>query len=217
MHDSLAAIHLGRPSLYLDNRLQLYLAISSILNHSSDDLYLARCLLLIKRKFDAAAAPSEAYLEAQIPHALQVNSASTDISLPSAVLYLSLHPLLTNLDMFSHAEIISGLSSRMLLLIITSASIVIDHFTQLNNRNSIISIWLSAERVLIAGAVWVASLIHQKHSAAHNTPSIAATSTLMNPIVKVSSLLASFAARWKAAESYVTAWNVLVDILWQII
>ena len=186
-------------------------------NDGSDEVHVAASLHNIKRKFDTVAAPSEAYLEAQIPLSLRITSFESTISLPSAILYLALHPLLTKLDMCIASEGMSRLSPRIVHLITTSAVVIIDHFTQLNENNLIISMWLGAERVLMGGAVWVSGLLHQKHLSGASPQGMLSTGTALSPVMKITSLLASFAARWKAGSAYMTIWNDVVDLLLQVI
>lgn len=96
---------------------------------------------------------------------------------------------------------------------------MIDHFTKLNQRQMIISLWMAAERVLEAGAVWAAYLMHQRRVSGRGPQGVAAMATdlAFAPIVKVSSLLASFAARWRPGSTYVDNWETLVELLWKMV
>ncbi|KAL2400734.1 hypothetical protein ABEF92_004968 [Exophiala dermatitidis] len=100
-----------------------------------------------------------------------------------------------------------------------SAAVMIDHFTKLNQRQMIISLWMAAERVLEAGAVWAAYLMHQRRVSGRGPQGVAAMATdlAFAPIVKVSSLLASFAARWRPGSTYVDNWETLVELLWKMV
>jgi len=199
--------------------LQLYIQDPSTLSKFSDELHVARCLQKLLCSLTTVPVRDEAFLEAQIPLSLQVTSLGSEISLPSAILYIALHPLLTDSDLFAEQNFMNRPSSRLVHIITTSASVIIDHFTQLNEKNSIISIWVAAERILVAGAVWAAGLMHRKHLSGPGLQGVSnpGTGVTLDPIIKVSSLLASFAARWKAGSSYVTTWNAVVDSIWQTI
>ncbi|KAL2397772.1 hypothetical protein ABEF93_004583 [Exophiala dermatitidis] len=100
-----------------------------------------------------------------------------------------------------------------------SAAVMIDHFTKLNQRQMIISLWMAAERVIEAGAVWAAYLMHKRRVSGRGPQGVAAMATdlAFAPIVKVSSLLASFAARWRPGSTYVDNWETLVELLWKMV
>jgi hypothetical protein len=79
---------------------------------------------------------------------------------------------------------------------------------------------MAAERILESGLVWSIYLIVQRMSAAKTrglTVENMETRTVMEPILKVSSLLASFTGRWKAASIYAEAWEILADLLWKMV
>ncbi|KAJ8103421.1 hypothetical protein POJ06DRAFT_241829 [Lipomyces tetrasporus] len=81
----------------------------------------------------------------------------------------------------------------------------INHFSQLNNYNRIISLWIAAERVLECGSLWAFSLTSLLRMI---------TRVAMSPILKVSNLLASFAARWNGCVAYVDSWETLLGRHW---
>ncbi|EXJ75646.1 uncharacterized protein A1O5_00153 [Cladophialophora psammophila CBS 110553] len=217
--ESLATMHFGRPSLFFDTQIQLHLEDLPTPNLLSDELYIASCLHSIARALTTVPVPTETFLEALIPYPLQVKSLGSEIDLSSATLYTALNPLFTDPDRFAGVGILNMASPRVVHVIAKSASVIIDHFTLLNEKNSIISIWLAAERVLEAGTVWAASLVHQQRWAGPRPQHLSATGTdvALSPIVKVSSLLASFAARWKAGSVYVSTWEIVVESLWKMV
>lgn len=218
--DSLATVHFGRPSLCFDARLQLYFEDVPTPNVLSDELYVTNCLNSISRALNTIPTPTEALLEALIPPALHVTSFDPEIGLISATLYTALGPLLTDPGSIVGVGILTTPSPRLVHVIAKSASVLIDHFTQLNKRNMIISIWVAAELVLKAGAVWAASLMHKQQISGPTVPRhIFATEldVTMGPIIKVSSLLASFAARWNAGSIYVQSWETLVELFWKML
>ncbi|KIW98492.1 uncharacterized protein Z519_00153 [Cladophialophora bantiana CBS 173.52] len=217
--NSLATMHFGRPSLFFDTQIQLHLEGVPAANLLSDELYIASCLHSISRALTTVPVPTETFLEALIPFPLQVMSLGSEINLSSATLYTALNPLFTDPDRFAGGGILNMASPRMAHIIAKSASIIIDHFNLLNEKNSIISIWLAAERVLEAGTVWAASLVHQQRLAGLRPQHLSATGTdvTLGPIVKVSGLLASFAARWKVGSVYVSTWEIVVESLWKMV
>lgn len=183
-----------------------------------DELSILRHWNDIASAFTISPRPSEQFFESLIPLSLQVDLSFSDISIPSATLYLALHPLFTNQGIFSNPTPLNP-PSRLFHVIARSARTLIDHFAQLNENNRIISIWMAAERVLEAGLVWAAYLISQRSSSPtgeHSFLSIG-TGVAMGAILKVSSLLASFAARWKGGSSFVDAWETFVELLWNLI
>lgn len=96
-----------------------------------------------------------------------------------------------------------------------SASALIDHFTVLNNEGKVLSLWLTAGRTLEAGVVWAFYLLRQRTvSSTGQGGGSRVSGEAMNPLLKVSALLASFAARWSAGMAYADAWQTLVDLLW---
>ncbi|KIW38897.1 uncharacterized protein PV06_08722 [Exophiala oligosperma] len=215
--ESLATTHFRRPSLFFDIRLQLYLEDIPTLDLVSDELYVAGCLRSISHALGALTAPNEVFLEGLIPLSLQVTDPSSGIGLASAKLYLALHCLLTNIDTPPESGIFDIPSPRMVHIIAQSASVIIDRFTQLNDNNRIISIWMAAERVLEAGAIWVISLVHQQQSYGQRSQSAAGIRATLSPVVKVSSLLASFAARWTPGSAHLSTWETVVDLLWAMV
>ena len=162
--------------------------------------------------------PDGNVLEQLVPMPLQINSATSTISIHSATLYTALHPLLTKLESSTGGPQLGG-SSRLFHVIPQSASVVIDHFAQLNEEHKIISIWMAAERVLEAGLVWAAYLISQNSTTlpGHRITSIMGTRIAMGPLIKVSTLLASFAARWKSGSVHANSWETLMDQLWDML
>lgn len=223
---SMAARHFGRPSLLLDTQLQRHLEEDVQQNVLSDELHIASCLRRISRTLQTTVPfPSEALLEALIPLPLQVTSPSLEINLSSATLYIALHPLFTDADKHdadpsSGGGIHGTASLRIIQLISKSACVVIDDFVRLNERNMIVSIWFAAERVLEAGTVWAASLVHQRHiidPRLQLLPTRGDPSEALRPVIKVSNLLASFSARWKPGLAYVHVWEAVVELLWKVV
>lgn len=96
---------------------------------------------------------------------------------------------------------------------------MIDYFVQLDKSHKIISIWMAAERVFEAGVIWVAYLSRQRNVTPMREDHITSigTNIAASPILKVSTLLASIAARWKRGLVYVNTWETLVQLLWNIL
>jgi hypothetical protein len=214
------ALHLRRPSQLCELRLKSTIEDISIYDALSSDLNILSCLHNIAQGFTAFPSQSEKYFESLVPLPLQVSSRCSDITLPSATLYTALHPLFTTTsDACSNSRVLSDTSSRLFHVIARSATIVIGHFDNLNQSNSIISIWMAAERVLEAGVIWASFLMSQRHTAPTEEHHFLGMEThiAMRPILKVSTLLASFAARWKDGLAYTNAWETLIELLWNIV
>ena len=160
---------------------------------------------------------SEGDLENLIPVPLLVPAVNSGMSLRSATLYIALHPRVTERSFFN-PRVAGGPPSRLFQVVANSACTLIDHFTRLNEGSRIISIFTASEEVLEAGLVWSTYLFcHQAAiMAGYHLPSRMSTKAMMSPIMRVSVLLASFAARWKHGSAYVRAWEALVELLWNI-
>lgn len=162
--------------------------------------------------------PSAQVFESLIPHCLRVDAAAPQLSVSSATLYIALHPLFTTHDN-SSGGIPLDTSAALFHVISRSASTIIDHFAQLNEDNTIISIWMAADRVLEAGIVWAIYSMSQRGVALVGDHSLLAMGAglVMRPTMKVSTLLMSFAARCKSVSAYVDAWDTLVELLWNML
>ncbi|KAH8819321.1 hypothetical protein F5884DRAFT_9373 [Xylogone sp. PMI_703] len=213
--ESSVALHFRRPSQFCKIRLRATFEDSHTPNTLSNDLKISVHLHNIAHQFTISPRPMEEFFESLIPQSLQVDPMSSDINIISATLYTALHPLFTSSDIYptNHP------SSRLFDIVSRSASAVIDHFARLDKSNKIISIWLAADRVFEAGVVWATYLIRQCHvmSTGKNPITSIRASVIVSPILKVSALLASFAARWRGGSVYVDAWETLVQLLWNIL
>jgi hypothetical protein len=187
-------------------------------NAPLDDLVTAKCLREIANTF-ATTNADELDLEALIPIHLRVPTITSKIDYSSASVYIALHPLITDLSVCTEPLSPSPPSKRIVHVIKMSASVVIDHFTRVNEARSITSISQAAEQVFLAGLVWISGLLYDKHTPpmASNFHHSHSSAQALTPILRVSSLLASFAARWQAGDGFVSAWNIVVDLLWQAI
>jgi hypothetical protein len=80
-----------------------------------------------------------------------------------------------------------------------------------------ISVWMVAERVLEAGAVWGLYLITIKHRSPESNYAGMGMASALKPLQSCSTLLASFAERWKEGSVYVDIWETYLAFLWTII
>ncbi|KAH8895225.1 hypothetical protein GQ53DRAFT_641221 [Thozetella sp. PMI_491] len=101
------------------------------------------------------------------------------------------------------------------LLVACSASRLIDHYSHLNDGNKIISVWMTAESTLQSGAIWATYLLH-RHSTVGRGADME-TRLALGPILKVTRLLSSFAARWKPGHEFEYAWEILVELLLELL
>lgn len=187
-----------------------------------DDLVVLRSVLLIRQQLELRPIPSEHILESLIPVPLQVleappltrartaDTASPLMSVQSASLYIALHPVVITPDVILKGEVESP-PSRLFQLSAAAACVLLNEFTRQNPRHRIVSLWMSAERIIEAGIVWVLYVLAQQH---HQPLDVG---TAMRPILQVSSLLSSFASRWTTGTAYAEAWDMLVDLMWGIL
>ncbi len=156
--------------------------------------------------------PSRTYFENLIPSKLKVTSEDIEIKPQAATIYVSLHPLFTSSpsEIFSNSELDPS-SSELLKAIADSAAIILSNYFQANKDFDIISIWMAAERVLEAGAIWGSYLMYLRSNRIVGTgTSSIRTRHTMGPLQKCSVLLTSFAGRWKEASIYVEVWEIFL-------
>ncbi|KAI1617334.1 hypothetical protein EDD36DRAFT_160891 [Exophiala viscosa] len=215
--ESSAAHYFRRPSPFCTMHLRTLFADSFTTNTRSAELCTLSHLQEIMDIISTSLELSEGNLENLIPITLQVPSVNTGVSLESATLYIALQSRVTELGLLN-PRVVHGPPSRLFQIVANSASTLIDHFIRLNEGNKLISVFMAAERVFEAGLVWSSYLFsHQTAiTAGYQLPSRMSIKVMMNPIMRVSALLASFAARWKHGSAYVRAWEALVELLWNI-
>lgn len=154
------------------------------------------------------------------PHELRLkhDAVPSSMSIASSTLHFALHPLFT-----SKIDSILGdhsveIAADIIQLVANAALAKINIFMQTKRDAKIISIWLTAEQVLEAGAVWAVYLIILRRTQTFQggLASIG-TSAAMNPLTKCSALLSSFAERWKEGTIYVEVWENFLSLLWGVI
>ena len=184
-----------------------------------DSLTVYKLLRQIAQGFTLTPIPHHAYFENLIPRHLRVASTDTVIGIQSAMLYVSLHPLFTASpsDIFSESPLDQS-SSDLLKVVADSASAILDFYFQQSRGFKLISIWMSIERVLEAGAMWGTYLIvlRRTQTTSGGLSSIG-TSRAMGPLQKCSALLASFAERWKEGSTYFEVWETFLSVLWNVL
>ncbi|CAK7199578.1 hypothetical protein SEUCBS139899_002259 [Sporothrix eucalyptigena] len=182
-----------------------------------DDLVVLRSLLQIRQQQETQPSSPDHILESLIPVPLQVlpppvlsraRLADTAplMSVQSATLYLALYPSPESV-LSSRPGEVTMLPSRLFQIAAASAYVIIGEFHRQNGRHRIVSLWMSAERIVEAGIVWVLYIL------CHPQPPLD-MGTAIRPILQVSSLLASFSTRWKAGRAYSDAWDALVELMW---
>lgn len=218
LNPSSAALHFHRPSPFCTMRLGTAFDDPYFGDTLSAELYTLGHLRNIRKRLSISPDLSESALESLVPVQLQVPSANSGISLQSATMYLALHPAFTESDLLN-SRTVNAPTSRLFHIVASSASTFIDHFTRLSEGNKIISIFMTSEKMMEAGLVWSTYLFSLQNSitAGYQSPFTISTQAMMSPVLKVSALLASFAARWTHGSEYVTAWETLVELLWNVI
>ncbi|KIH87798.1 hypothetical protein SPBR_04571 [Sporothrix brasiliensis 5110] len=188
-----------------------------------DDLVVLRTCMQIRQHLEARPQIPDHLLESLILVPLQVlaappltrtrladTTATPPMSVQSATVYMTLHPVVVFPD-----EILKGgqlsTRSRLFQIVAGAACVLLNEYARQNPRHRISSLWMSAERIVEAGIVWVLYVL------AHQQYGLLDIGTAMRPILHVSSLLASFAARWKAGTAYVEPWETLVELMWGIL
>ncbi|KAL1890445.1 hypothetical protein Sste5346_008273 [Sporothrix stenoceras] len=187
-----------------------------------DDLVVLRSTLLIRQQLELQPTPPEHFLESLIPAPLQVlgvppltraslaDATAPLMSVQSASLYITLYPVAMSPDMIVKGDAAQP-PSRLFQLSAAAACVLLNEFTRQNPRHRIVSLWMSAERIIEAGIIWVLYVLAQQN---HQQLDIG---TAMRPVLQASGLLASFASRWKMGKAHVEAWDTLVELMWGIL
>ncbi|KAK8164121.1 hypothetical protein IWX90DRAFT_249915 [Phyllosticta citrichinensis] len=205
--ESTLSIHFRLPSLYCNS------APTVIPNGLSEPL-VYHTLYTLTQELNFPQESASVDVESRlIPVCLQIDTESgwENMSLGQAQVYLTLHPLFTSPGAGTHC-----CSQSLLLKIAMAAAAFIMHTHKLNRERRVISIWVSAENVMQAGAAWAAYLMlrSQRDSPLHDhhIPNLVGLPAI-EPIVKCSSILSSFAERWKCGRRYCQAWDAFADLL----
>lgn len=217
-HISSIAIHFRRPSTYLNN-WSLPTARDFSFTNPYDNFAHHRSARQIAQGFSLNPRPEEGYFLSLIPDKLRVKSANSDISDSQAIAYLPLHPLFTSnisSDVFSQDRQSTN-PPELFQIIATSASIVIESIAQQNKDHKFICIWMAAERLVEAGAVWGLYLLVTKKAKIAESDGGMGMAKAMKPLYSCSTLLASFAERWKVGSAYVDIWEAYLSFLWTVI
>lgn len=187
-----------------------------------DDLVVLRIVLQIRQHLETRPQPPHHLLESLIPVPLQIlavppltrarlaDTTTPLMSLQSAQLYIALHPVVIAPNMIAKEEALPP-PSRLFQIAAASAYVLLNEYARQNPRHRIASLWMAVERIVEAGIVWVLYVLAQQQQQPLDI------GTAMRPILQVSALLASFAARWKAGTAYVDAWDALVELMWGIL
>lgn len=208
-------LHFRRPS-YLQAKLTLpesrdLPGIGAIYRESvvwSNIVSIAQALI------DSPSLPA-AQLESMIPVQLRITKPETRIEISSALLYITLQPI------FTTAEIIAGqpLDEKTFVIFRStamSACTMINHKCELDNSGRTLSLWLEADRVLRCGILWLYYLIYQsrRQRLGGDRSPFMAMGNMMAPLLQVTSLLSSFAARFRDASASLSAWEACTAMLW---
>lgn len=215
---SYASLHFHRPSNV--KMLESGRTFHSLANPGpyEEELHILKLLRETAERFATEPLSVDNSIQGLIPQHLQVGLMDYDISLSSARLYLALHPLFSMSEL-GVRSILDQYSSQLFNVIARSSTQLIDHFAALSDGNKILSIWMAAEQVLEAGAVWAAYLMsrHQNPSLTQHGASTMGTRAGLSPILKVTSLLTSFAVRCKDTSAHLRVWETLVALLWNML
>lgn len=176
-------------------------------------------VLRISESLSLQPRPSQERLEHLIPLQLRVlRSDKGPIPFSSATIYLALHPVFTDYlsDLCSdHTSTTQIISTGLLEIIAASASVVIDRYVQLQEEHMLLSVWIAAERVLEAGAVWATYLLIVKEMQTDDDANSACGNTKksMLPLWKCGNLLTSCAERWKGGRVYCKVWETFLSMI----
>jgi len=208
--------HFQLQSPYCALRLKPLVGISVKSGLLSDDLNVLSHQQNIIEQITQFPLQSEDFFESLIPFPFQVTSATSGLSIQSAILYLALHPIFTTPDVISSGSLNMS-NSRLFQIISRSAVAIIDHFARLNEDKRIISISMAASQVLEAGLVWATYLVCRHQTAQAGSFYAMEKRVALDPVLKVSTLIASFVARWESGATYAEAWETFVQLLWNMI
>ncbi|KAK5053051.1 hypothetical protein LTR84_002025 [Exophiala bonariae] len=214
--ESCTALFLRLQSPICAMRLRPMADVLAISGPLSDDLETLCYQQHIVGQLTRFSLQGEEFFESLIPFRFRVVSTSSQISIHSAMLYLTLHPIYTTSDAFSCISA-NVPTSRLFQIVAQSAATIIDHFTHLNEDKKILSVCMAAAQVLEAGFIWAAYLISANQPAQNGPLFAMEKSVALSPILKVSALLASFVARWESGSVYTEAWETFVQLLWNMI
>ncbi|KUJ13382.1 uncharacterized protein LY89DRAFT_687518 [Mollisia scopiformis] len=150
--ESFATLHFRRPSQFCEMRLKTI--IGNLDGHKQllEELNILPYLHAIAQKLRDVPDPSERLLEELVPLPLRIYSTTSDISIALATVYTALHPLFTASETFWN-RIFDDALPGLLQLIAYSSLTIIDHVGRLNANNKVLSVWMTAERVLEFGAI----------------------------------------------------------------
>lgn len=150
-----------------------------------------------------------------IPPALRVELPHDRVTLSSALLYVTLQPLFTTEEIM-FGKPLDESTSNAFHIVAKSACTIIDRLRELNKSGKVLSLWMDADRVLRCGKIWLYYLVYHSQSG-----QVVGTQSPMNyagqsmaPVLQVTSLLSSFAARFKGASASLSAWEACVALLW---
>ena len=111
----------------------------------------------------------------------------------------------------------SILTDLLCQIVARSACVAIDHVHGTNKSGKVLSLWLEADRVLRCGMIWLYYLVHQSQGGQPegDQSSMIGPADRMAPILQVTSLLSSFAARFKRASASLSAWEACTAFFWK--
>lgn len=214
----MTAIHFRRYSAFCAMYARSAFGTLLAPNPSLESLSVLISLRKAVSRMDHSFQQSGDLLENLIPSPLQVRALPSTVSIDSARLYIALHPLFTASEAFSQPNA-GAFPSRLFHVVGNSACTIINHYALLNEENNIICLWMAAEQVLEAGLVWAVYIMNQRQSTptafGGSQPMLQLSpSFVMDPIIKVSTLLASLTARWRNGSAYAQAWEIFVQMFW---
>lgn len=215
---STLSLHFGRPvSFWPESEVRQIIGPDS-----SAPIAINFCLLRISESLSLQPRPSQEHLEQIISPQLRVlHSSNFPIPLSSATIYLALHPTFTDhlSNLFSgHIPTTQIISTDLLETIAASASVVIDGYFQLQKEHMLLSVWIAAERVLEAGAVWATYLLLKKMQTDEDTTSACSDiKKSLLPLLKCGNLLTAYAERWKRGELYRKVWDAFQSMILEVL
>ncbi|KAL4875348.1 hypothetical protein BJY04DRAFT_165455 [Aspergillus karnatakaensis] len=182
-------LHFQRPSMQYETLRTL---------SSQPTTWLDTCMR-ISQLFQRSKKPTEAELTS-IPEMPKFPASRLTTEIVST--YLELHPLFTaDLSWLCAENVVCPCSSELLLHVSSAARIYIEH---LYSKKSAVCIWMTLERVLKSGFVWIVWTIYQLR-AGHDID----VADLTRPLTQCDHVLSVLVERWKPGLPYYESWDII--------
>ncbi|KAL2822243.1 hypothetical protein BDW59DRAFT_163835 [Aspergillus cavernicola] len=159
----------------------------------------------ISQLFEQEERVTEAKMALVFPQWRQDSHLREQLTPETALIYLSLHPLFTTDLTWLGSESLPDCpcSLELLLYVSHAARSYIEHlFTP--SVPAVLCIWMTLERVLRAGFVWVISVVYRLR-----TERQVDVADLLTPLTRCDHVLSVLVERWKPGLPYYSSWDIV--------